>query len=338
MAEPIDWDLALATGVRTAPGGPDVSMTQAADEVAALRAAAREVVAPVARITGLHADGSAPAVVVDRAEWVRSNTEALRRLVSPLTEANSAGGGLLGPVTARVAAVQVGLAFGWLSSKVLGQYEVLPGSDEGEPRLLLVAPNIVTAADAMGVDAHDFRLWVCMHEETHRVQFGANPWLAEYFASEVAVLVADLDVSPAEALRRVASGLRRRESGGIATWVQSEQMRSRMSGLVALMSLLEGHADWVMDQSGDVVPSALALRAAFEQRRRSSSLVDSVIRQLLGLDAKMAQYRDGAAFVRAVVAEVGLDGFNRIWTSPATLPLASEIHHPAAWIARVRAF
>ncbi len=297
----------------------------------------RTVVAPVAAITGLSAEGAEPAVVVDRAEWVRSNTEALRRLVAPLSARDSGGGGLLGPVTTRVAAVQVGLAFGWLSSKVLGQFEVLPGSGEGEQRLLLVAPNIVAAADSMGVDAHDFRLWVCMHEETHRVQFGANPWLSDYFTAEVSAIVADLDISAAEALTRIVSGLRRREAGGVAAWVQSDEMRSRMSGLVALMSLLEGHADWVMDQSADVVPSAAALRVAFEQRRRSAGLFDSVIRRLLGLDAKMAQYRDGAAFVRAVVAAEGVGGFNRIWTSPATLPLASEIHDPPAWIARVRA-
>lgn len=336
MSEPVDWGLALSTGVRTARSGPQMSMTQAASEVVALRAAADAVVEPVAQITRLSAPTTSPAVVVDRAEWIRSNTDALRAIMAPLGGDDARAGGVLQPVSSRLAGLQVGLAFGWLSSKVLGQFEALPANADGVARLLLVAPNIVTAAETMGVDADDFKLWVCMHEETHRVQFGANPWLPEFFAAEVAAMVADLDVGPAEVVARIASGVRNSKSGGIAAWVQSEQMRSRLSAMMALMSLLEGHADWVMDQSHEVVPSAPELRRAFEERRRSVGVFDSLIRRLLGMDAKLAQYRDGAAFVRAVVAQVGIDGLNTVWTSPATLPLMSEIAEPDAWIARVK--
>lgn len=333
MGELIDWGLAEATGIRTAPGGPELSMTAAEAEVQGLRRAADQVREPVRRITGLTAPDTAEAVVVDRAEWIRSNTSAMRQVLGPAVSA-AATGGLLQPVTSRLAAVQLGLAFGWLSAKVLGQYEVLPG-DAGPPRLLLVAPNIVAATRDLGVDAADFRLWVCLHEETHRVQFTAVPWLAGFFQDSVTELVSDLDVGPGEVLTRVAAGVRNRDDGGLAAWVQSPAMRSRMNGLVAFMSLVEGHADWVMDQAAEVVPSSAALRATFEERRRSHGLVDTVIRRLLGVDAKMAQYRDGAAFVRAVVARVGRDGFNEVWREPRTLPLLSEIHDPDRWIARV---
>lgn len=334
MAELIDWGLAESTGIRTAPGGPELSMTAAAAEVQSLRQAADQVRDPVRRITGLTApDTAAAVVVVDRAEWIRSNTAAMRHVLGPVASATGSGG-LLQPVTSRLAAVQLGLAFGWLSAKVLGQYEVLPG-DDGPPRLLLVAPNIVAAAQELGVDAADFRLWVCLHEETHRVQFTAVPWLAGFFRDSVTELVSDLDVGPGEVLARLAAGVRDRDDGGIATWVQSPAMRSRMNGLVAFMSLIEGHADWVMDQAAEVVPSAVALRATFEERRRAHGLLDTVIRRLLGVDAKMAQYRDGAAFVRTAVARVGRDGFNEVWREPGTLPLLSEIHNPAAWITRV---
>lgn len=332
MAEPIDWSLALATGIRTAPGGPDLSMTEAAEQVHGLRRAAQAVRAPVRDITGLTAPDTAEAVVVDRGDWIKSNTSSMRTLLAPLAAAAPAGP--LQPVTSRLTAVQLGLAFGWLSAKVLGQYEVLPGEGT-EPRLLLVAPNIVAAAQEMNVDGADFRLWVCMHEETHRVQFTAVPWLADHFRDSVGELMSDLDLGPGELLSRLASGVRDRDRGGLATWIQSPAMRSRMNSLVALMSLVEGHADWVMDQSADVVPSSAALRATFEQRRRSHGLLDSVIRRLLGVDAKMAQYRDGAAFVRAVVARTDRDAFNEVWRDPGTLPLMSEIHDPEAWIARV---
>lgn len=336
MSEAVDWGLALATGVRTASSGPEMSMTEAAAEVAALREAAAAVVEPVAGITALSAPEAPPAVVVDRAEWIRSNAGALRTVLTPLTDGERQVGGFAQPVSSRLAGLQLGLALGWLSGKVLGQYEALPAESDGPQRLLLVAPNIVQAATVMGVDEHDFRLWVCMHEETHRVQFGAHPWLSEYFAGEVAALVRGLDVGPAELAARLASGIRNADSGGVAGWLQSPQMRSRMSGLMALMSLLEGHADWVMDQSEEVVPSAARLRVAFEQRRRGGGLLDAVLRRLLGLDAKLAQYREGAAFTRAVIDQVGLSGFNKVWSGPATLPLAGEINDSTAWVARVR--
>lgn len=339
MAEALDWSLAVATGVRTAGRGPQLSMTDAAAAVAALRAAAERVRDPVAAITGLveHDTGPAAAVpavaaVVDRSEWIQSNVDALRGLVAPLTPATS---GPLHAVGSRLAALQLGVALGWLSGKVLGQFEVLPGSNDSQ-RLLLVAPNITAAADELDADADDFRTWVCLHEETHRLQFAANPWLTEYFRGEVTAIVADLDIGVGDLVTRLASGLRRGgDATGIAGIMVSDEARSRMSGLTALMSLLEGHADWVMDSAGDLVPTAPALRDRFEARRRSHGVLDTVIRRLLGLEAKMAQYRDGAAFVRAVVADVGLADFNRIWTSPATLPLAGEIARPEDWVTRV---
>ena len=114
--------------------------------------------------------------------------------------------------------------------------------------------------------------------------------------------------------------------------------REILSRLTAVMSLLEGHADYVMDGVGpDVVPSVAEIREKFQKRRASgASRLDMVLRRLLGLDAKLRQYRDGERFVRAVVDEAGMAGFNRVWTSPNTLPTKAEIAKPAEWIARVR--
>lgn len=341
MAEPIDWGLARSTGIRTAGGvrgargprsGPDVSPADAAEAVAALRQAAVDVQGPVADITGLYAPPEAPAHVVDRAEWVRSNVSSLATLVAPM--AGRVGSSPMQAVTAKVGAVQVGLALGWLSSKVLGQYEVLPGEGDA-PRLLLVAPNIVTAGTEMDVDLGEFGRWVCMHEETHRVQFGAVPWLPDFFRTNVTALVDDLDVGPGEVMSRIASGMRGGAPGGVAAWVQSPAGRERLERLLGLMTLVEGHADWVMDQSGDVIPSAPQLRAEFEARRRAGGVLDNMIRKVLGMDAKLAQYRDGAAFVRHVTGAVGRDEFNLVWTSPETLPTLAEIHQPDSWIDRV---
>lgn len=332
-SEAVDWNLAVATGVRTAGSGPTVSAARAAEEVAALRDVAEDVRQPVATITGLPVGSGAPAVVVDRADWIRANVESMRELMGHIRPAG--GPNAVRGLAARLAGLQLGLAFGWVAGRVLGQYEGLPVPGR-EPRLLLVAPNVMAASAAMDVDPAAFRTWVCIHEETHRQQFTSVPWMADHFAETVGAIVADLDVGPRELAVRLSDAVHPagdRPRG--LTLLHSREVRAQAEGLLGLMSLLEGHADWVMDQSGDIVWQADDLRQAFEARRRSGSLLDALLKRLLGLEAKMAQYRDGARFVRAVVAEVGVDGFNAVWAEPDHLPTLSEIHEPTAWLDRV---
>jgi coenzyme F420 biosynthesis associated uncharacterized protein len=205
------------------------------------------------------------------------------------------------------------------------------------------------------VDPHDFRLWVCLHEETHRTQFTAVPWLRDHIEGEIQSFLAETDVDPAtlfERLREAVGSI----SGGSGGWpgsdeeggagglsgslidvVQTPAQRAVLGRLTAVMSLLEGHADVVMDGVGpQVVPSVEEIREKFQQRRaKGVGRMDQLLRRLLGLDAKLRQYQDGAVFVREVVAAVGMAGFNRVWTSPNTLPTKEEIHDPAAWVARV---
>jgi coenzyme F420 biosynthesis associated uncharacterized protein len=337
VTEPVDWELAAATGARLAPNGPDSTSGEAAEAVAQLRELALQAREPVREVTRLTALSSAPVAVVDRAEWIRANVGAFRTVTAPISAKLSPG--RVHSVASRVNALQLGVGLAWMSGKVLGQFEALPPAGE-ESRLLLVAPNIVAAERSMAADPRDFRMWVCLHEETHRVQFGAVAWLPDFFAGAVASLVADLDASPAELLRRATSGLR--SSGGeddglpMMAMLQSPQQRAVMQQILGLMSLLEGHADWVMDNAApQVVPSAAELRSAFETRRRGSGPIDLLLRRLLGVEAKMAQYREGARFVRIVVDRVGLAGFNHVWDSPDHLPSLAEIRSPQRWIGRV---
>ena len=331
--ESVDWELAVAAGVRTAGSGPVVSPERAAEEVSSLRAAAEWVRAPVAEITRLPMGTGSAALVVDRAEWIRANTDSMRELLGNVRAAS--GPAVVRGVAARIAGLQLGVAFGWIAGRVLGQYEGLPVPGR-EPRLLLVAPNVMAAAQAMEVDAQAFRTWVCVHEETHRQQFTSVPWMAEHFGEVVAGIVADLDVGPRELASRISDAVNPvgDRPKGIAM-LHSREMRAQAEGLLGLMTLLEGHADWVMDQSGDIVAQADELREAFESRRRSGSMLDAFLRRVLGLEAKLAQYRDGAKFVRAVVDEVGVDGFNAVWAAPENLPTLAEIHQPRSWLDRV---
>ncbi len=335
MTEPVDWALAQATGVRTAPSGPHISPVQAAHTVSALAQSAAAARAPVADITRLSVAETDPAVIVDRPEWVRSNTQSLRSVLA--VAPHPASPSTVHNLTSKANAIQLGLVLGWMSGKVLGQYEVLTLADSPQ-RLLLVAPNLVSAGRALGLtDQRDFFLWVCLHEETHRVQFTAFPWLTEFLRDAMTTLVADLDVGPGELSARITTAIRSPDRGSPMGWVQSPEVRALMLKVLALMSLLEGHADWVMDQSEQVVASARELRVAFDRRRRPAGLLDLVLRRALGLEAKMAQYREGAAFVRAVVAAVGVSGLNRVWESAETLPSMTEINDPGAWVRRVAA-
>ncbi|MGV1035413.1 MAG: zinc-dependent metalloprotease [Candidatus Nanopelagicales bacterium] len=342
----VDWDLALSTGGRLAPKGPDLELADAREAVLQMRSLADQAVLPVRECTGLVTPSDAPrAAVIDRQAWIESNIDAFRYVLAPILSRlrETAGSGAVNQVGARLTAVQLGGVLAWLSGKVLGQYEALtpPGST---PRLMLLAPNIVRVAETLKVDQRDFQMWVCLHEETHRVQFTAVPWLSNHFAGEVQALVAGSDVPTSELLKRTRDilgalvAVLRGQDGATALLraVQTPAQREIFDRLSALMTLLEGHADVVMDDVGpEIVPSVEVIRSRFNTRRKDPGTMDSIARRVLGMDAKMRQYAEGAVFVRGVIAEVGMPGFNRIWESPAALPSLAEIAAPTEWVARV---
>ncbi|ANP48632.1 coenzyme F420 biosynthesis associated uncharacterized protein [Streptomyces griseochromogenes] len=364
----VDWNLAVATATRLVRPGPDVSRDEARAVVSELRRHAKASERHVRGFTRMGTEGThdTPVLVVDRPGWVRANVAGFREILKPLLDkmqerrGSSPSGAVLGAVGGKVTGVELGMLLSFLSSRVLGQYETfapatrdlpaggLPGSPDGGGRLLLVAPNIVHVERELDVAPHDFRLWVCLHEETHRTQFTAVPWLRDHLEGEIQSFLAETDVDPMTVLERVREAAQslaggrpegEEDDGGrsFVELVQTPVQREILGRLTAVMSLLEGHADFVMDGVGpSVVPSVAEIREKFQQRRaKGASRLDLALRKLLGLDAKLRQYRDGERFVRAVVEEVGMDGFNRVWTSPNTLPTKAEIAKPADWVARV---
>ncbi|MFX4274070.1 zinc-dependent metalloprotease [Propionibacteriaceae bacterium Y1685] len=345
-ASTVDWSVAEATAKRLVRPGPDVSHAQAAEAVEDLRAAATKAEQHVAEVTGLEVTGtSAPVLVVDRANWVSANIDAFAEILAPLNADATAWSA----VTTRISGVEVGALMSYLAGKILGQFDpyFTPPSDAGGPggRLLLVAPNIVAVERELKVDKADFRLWVCLHEETHRVQFthsldGGTPWLRDHLRSMINELVSttDLDAGALASMVRTAAGRFRhsdRSEMSLIDLVQGEEQRELVDRITAIMSLLEGHADVIMDDVGPaVIPSVARIRASFDRRRKSQG-IDRVFRRLIGMDAKMRQYEEGAAFCRAVLAKVGMSGLNEVFTSPETLPSMAEIATPQGWLDRV---
>ena len=345
----IDWKLALSTATKLSKPGPDLSAAEVAEAVAELREGAARSEAPVREFSDLHAtSATAPVLVVDRPRWIEANLDTFKVMMDPVLEklaaSNKAPSGMSRVVGEKISGAELGALMSFMSTKVLGQFDPFWDGPNGEGgRLLLVAPNIVHAEQQLNVDPHDFRLWVCLHEETHRVQFTAVDWMRDHMRSLLDEFVdaTDLDASAisslvTEGLGEVIRIVRGDSEASIAELFQNERQRLVVDKLTGIMSLLEGHADVVMDGVGpEVIPSVAEIRRKFTQRRKGTGPFDRLLRRLLGLDAKMRQYRDGAEFVREVNAKVGLSGFNAVWAEPANLPTKSEILDPSSWVTRV---
>ncbi|MFJ6027233.1 zinc-dependent metalloprotease [Pseudarthrobacter sp. NPDC092424] len=355
----INWDLAASAAARLAPAGPVLGKAEIGEAVAGLRRLADESVGHVHHITGLEAardlrDSSV--LIVDRASWSKANTQSFAVMLRPAMEKMLANRrGTVSPSAASVSGAitgsQLGAILAFLSSKVLGQYDPFSALAENSHapaggRLLLVAPNIVAVERELNVTPEDFRLWVCLHEQTHRVQFAAAPWLRDHMLDQIEELsehlLGNVD-SLMERATAAARSLKDRSASGdtpgrgaILDLLQDPEEKAAISHLTAVMSLLEGHANVVMDAvDASIVPSVKTIRQRFNARGKDRGIIEKFIRSLLGLDAKMRQYSDGARFVRAVVDVAGMEGFNRVWESADHLPTEPEIHDAKLWLERM---
>ena len=354
----IDWDVAVSTGVRWVRPGPQVSLSEAKAVVVELHDLAATVAEPVQRVTGMFsAEEAGQIAVVDRPGWIRANIDGFRVVLDPLVEhLREQGrvpdaGSVVATVGSRVTGVQAGLILAYLAGRVLGQYELFLPPDPAAPeeaapagRLTLVAPNIVMVERELRVDPHDFRRWVCLHEETHRTQFTAVSWLRGYVQQQMTEFLLASELDPATILNRmraaadaVAGAVRGNgHAESLIEAMQTPRQREILDRLSCVMTLVEGHGDYVMDAVGpEVVPTVADIRARFNARRTSAGRVEQAIRRILGIDLKMKQYAQGSRFVQTVVREAGMDVFNRVWTSPETLPTKEELADPHLWLARV---
>ncbi|MGH3277048.1 MAG: zinc-dependent metalloprotease [Streptosporangiaceae bacterium] len=353
----IDWDVATATGVRWVRPGPQVSLAEARTVVAELRRLAAQVAEPVRELTGLPGAGDDGLVaVVDRPGWIRANVDGFRVVFDPLVEhlaqrgSAPPGGSVIAAVGSRVTGMQAGLILAYLAGRVLGQYELfLPpdpdaaGQDAPAGRLTLVAPNIVMIERELDVDPSDFRRWVCLHEETHRTQFTSIAWLRPYVQQQMTEFLLASDLDPASILDRlraaadvVGGAMGGRGGGSLIEAIQSPRQREILERLTSVMTLVEGHGDYVMDAVGpSVVPSVAQIRSKFSARRGSAGRMEQAVRRILGIDLKMKQYEQGSRFVTMVVGQAGMATFNKVWTSPRTLPTPAEIAEPLLWLERV---
>ncbi len=350
-AGPVDWRLAEKVAVRVAGDDPlsrSYHAPSLASDVAELTPVAEQLVADV---TGLRSSaGPATAQVVDRAGWIRANIEAFQRILGPHLERwtdKSGAGSLARSATRTVAGAEFGTVLGWMSKRVLGQYDLLMADPQGAAAgdtVFVVGPNMLNLEKRFGFPPREFRLWLCLHEVTHRAQFTGVPWMREHYLDLVQQM---LDLAEPDAKRMVESfrgaarlvrreGMRAFDDGGIAGVLASPAQREVMGRIGGLMAVLEGHGDVTMDRAGDGhVPSAERFGRVLRERRKHQAPLAAVVQKLLGLEAKLNQYAQGEAFLAAIEAELGPRAVDRCWESAAHLPTLDEVRDPAAWLARV---
>ncbi|WP_203568930.1 zinc-dependent metalloprotease [Aestuariimicrobium ganziense] len=334
----IDWGTVEAVGHSMVPPGPPMSASERSEVVDELRRAAAAAPALVAQAAGLadvdvRVAGDAERVI-DRRSWVSVNALSARAIVESLGVPRQAPS-LARKVAGRAIGAQIGAAFSLLGRRVLGQYDPFGP----RPGLVLVAPTIVEVERALGVVPSDFRTWVCLHEQTHRVQFATAPWLREHLLSLVGQVLAEENASGDRlvdvGVRAMRGDRREHSNGGLLDLVSAPAAAQTLDRVTAVMSLLEGHADVMMDRAGpEVIATLPRIRAKFELRRDQGGW-QAALGKLLGMDAKIAQYRDGAKFCRTVVDTVGVEGFNAVWQGPESLPDRDELADPKRWMTRM---
>jgi coenzyme F420 biosynthesis associated uncharacterized protein len=347
--DPVDWSTAMRVA-RLVAGRDQIALSylgaSLSRDFAAVTTEAEDLVAD---FTGLRAPGRAHAAVLDRAGWVEANVTSMRHMLAPLTEklGERLAQSPIAPVGRKVAGVEVGSLLGYLSQRVLGQYDLLvpdePGADDGDA-VYYVGPNILALEKRFAFRPLDFRRWIAIHEVTHRAQFTGVPWMRDYFLSLVQGSLSIVDPDPAVLLRAIGraadalrSGKNPLDEGGLVALFASPQQQEYLGRVQALMSLLEGHGNYVMNELGDRHVHGAERMARVLHTRRQQRGVGGQIQKLLGIEMKMRQYEVGERFVRGVEAAAGIGALDAAWRDASSLPTVPEFDDPEAWLARVSA-
>jgi coenzyme F420 biosynthesis associated uncharacterized protein len=315
-----------------------------------LTALAAESEKRVVAYTGLQpARPLPPPEGISRKEWISSNITSMRALLDPVLARAGDGMGPLKPavqITMGFAlSSEVGVVLGYLAQRVLGQYELVlldEAIEDRPPRLLFVMPNLGQAVQAFAAEEQEFMTWVALHEVTHAVQFAGVPWLHGHVAGLVRELLKSaelridaprkLRMPTGEELRKLGRALR---SGDFISLLTTDAERVTLDRVQAVMAVIEGHAEHVMDAvAPDLLPSLPKLRDALDRRRKSQSTIQRLLARLLGLEMKLKQYERGKYFCDEVVKAAGPEALKRVFSSPEALPTMQELEQPAAWMSR----
>lgn len=350
MPDPVDWRLAERVAERVAGHEPLARSYLAGSLVEDFAAVTGEAELAVAEATGLRAPTPARALVLDRGGWVRANVASMRRLLGPFVDrvGERMARSPIAPFGRRVAAVELGVLLGYVAQRVLGQYDLLVPHEAGDggratdDAVYFVGPNVLALEKRFAFRPREFRRWIALHEVTHRAQFTGVPWLKPYFLGllEEAVALAEPDPrrllgAVARVVDQVRHGRNPLDDGGLVTLFASEEHRAVLDRVQALMTLLEGHGNAVMNRLGARLVEGQERMARVLQARRQVRGAAAVLHKLIGLELKARQYEIGEAFVNAIERDAGPRAVDAAWRGPESLPTLQDLREPSAWLTRV---
>ena len=308
-------------------------------------AAVEETLRPLSDFAGIElppgTDTARRLVVADRTEWIDFNIEGFGALMEPvLKRAASGAGNVTWALGGATLTAQMGLLLGFLSSRVLGQYDtgpLLSKQEAGGPgKVFFLDGNIAAAAGRLGVPLDGLRLWIVLHEMTHALQFEGYPWLRRHLGSLLESLVGPLSekLGVGETVRRLSTNLK--TGGRSMELVMSPEQRVSFDRMQAAMSVIEGYSDFVMHNVGkNLVPHYEHLKDRMARSRAHRPPFETAVFRLTGMDVKLEQYRLGERFADAVASRQGMDGLNRVWEGPENLPTLAEVRDPGHWMTRM---
>jgi coenzyme F420 biosynthesis associated uncharacterized protein len=344
VPDPIDWGIAARIG-RLVAGRDALADSylgaSLVDDFSTLTPHAEDL---VASFTGLRPPGRVECVVLDRRGWVDANIASMRHLLAPLMQrvGSRLARSPIAPVGRRVAATEVGALVGYLSQRVLGQYDLLVPDDDAPDAVYYVGPNILSLEKRFAFRPRDFRLWIAIHEVTHRAQFAGVPWMREHFFGLVQQAFEVVDPDPkslvralSRAVAEVRQGRNPLDEGGLVGLFATDEQRAVLQQVQALMSLLEGHGDFVMDEIGREHVHGVERMSRVLSARREVRGVLGHVHKLLGIEQKLRQYETGERFIRGVVDIAGVRAIDNAWRSPQHLPTQDELADPERWLRRV---
>lgn len=343
--DPIDWSIAAKVASKISGSDPFARSYHSDSLVADFAMLTPKAEALVSTSTGLIPDGPANARVVSRPEWINNNIRSFQRMLKPITDRMGTDSGLWAPAARAAAGVEVGTILGLLSKRVLGQYDMIGAGDEEKPQdeVAYVGPNVLAIEKKFAFPPEEFRLWLALHEVTHRAQFTGVPWMRGYFNTLTNRTLGSADPDPRRfliALKRTVDAVRAGrnpfDDGGLVALLADDDQLDALDKMGGLMSLLEGHGDITMDRAGtDHIPSAGRFSATLRQRRQQSKPLIKLLQQASGFEAKLRQYEEGERFIEGVESLRGMGFLDKVWLGSERLPSLVEIRDPNVWVARI---
>lgn len=336
----VDWPAALQVAQRILPE----TYQPLAHNYQTLADAAGNHVAALTELT--IAPDALQVRIVDQQAWLKANVRSFARLMAPLepmwlAQHDQSDWGLASRrINGRVAGIQSGAILSWMATRVLGQYDTAILHDDDAPNeLLLVEPNIARIAIEQGVNLADLRQWIVIHEVSHVFQFEGIPWLRPHLRvllDRFMQTLAQQLISPHAGVMSIAKRVTQQpQAQSWVEWALDDQQRAIFGEMQVLMSLIEGHSNYVMNRIGaQQISQFTQLQQRMESRQHTRPTIDSIVMRVTGMQMKMAQYRDGEAFVNALSAYGGDALVRRLWLSPTTIPTAVELANPQMWIQR----